>query len=148
MPRVLAGAQAVYTWKRVATGRTGPNLTGMTTTTELPRESWGAYFDTLSKYLGTTEATVEIVGKDLGDQLAAERLVLTGITYDHKDDVVVIGLDAPGGNPEEYQHLVYKPQKILVAPGGAGAEMVVDIEDAEGNKHIVRLERPPALPPG
>jgi hypothetical protein len=117
-----------------------------TTAQELPRERWTPYFDTLSKYLGTVEATVEIVGKDLGDQIAAERLVLTGITYDHKDDVLVIGLDAPGGSPEEYQHLISQPQKIFVAPGGIGAEMVIDVEDAEGEKHIVRLERPPELP--
>jgi len=48
--------------------------------------------------------------------------VLTGITFDHKDDVLVIGLDAPGGDPEEYEHLIEHPQRILVAPGGAHGE--------------------------
>jgi hypothetical protein len=117
------------------------------TTQELSRETWTPYFDELSTHLGTVEATIEVAGKDLGAQIAAERLVLTGITYDHKDDVVVIGLDVPGGDPEEYEHLVDKPQRIFVAPGGEGIEMAIDIEDAEGRRHIIRLERPPALPP-
>jgi hypothetical protein len=45
------------------------------------------------------------------------------------------------------EHLVQNPQRIMVAPGGPGeTEMVIDIEDSEGHKTIVRLERPPALP--
>jgi hypothetical protein len=118
-----------------------------TTAQEIPRDTWTPYFDELSKHLGTVEATVEVIGRDLGAQIAAERLILTGISYDHKDDIVVIGLDAPGGTPEEYEHLVQKPQRIMVAPGGPGeTDMVIDIEDSEGHKTIVRLERPPALP--
>jgi hypothetical protein len=117
-------------------------------TQELPRETWTPYFDELSKHLGTTEATIEVSGRDLGNQIAAERLVLTGITFDHKDDVLVIGLDAPGGDPEEYEHLVEHPQRILVAPGGVpGAELAIDVQDAEQHQHIIRLELPEALPP-
>jgi hypothetical protein len=117
-------------------------------TQELPRETWTSYFDEFSKNLGTIEATIEVAGRDLGDQIAAERLVLTGITFDHKDDVLVIGLDAPGGDPEEYEHLVEHPQRILVAPGRAPEEMAIDVEDAEQHQHIIRLELPEALPPG
>jgi hypothetical protein len=116
------------------------------TTEQVPREKWRPYFDELSRHLGTVEATVEIAGRDLGVQLAAERLVLTGITYDHKDDVLVIGLDAPGGMPEEYEHMVQSPQRISVAPGGTAAELIIGIEDAEQHLTIVRFERPPALP--
>jgi hypothetical protein len=115
-------------------------------TEQLPREAWHPYFDDFSKHLGTYEATVEIDGPDIGAQIAAERMVLTGITYDHKDDVIVIGLDAPGGDPEEYQHLVEHPQAVFIAPGVAG-ELSIDITDAEQHQTILRLERPPALPP-
>jgi hypothetical protein len=107
---------------------------------ELPREAWHPYFDDLSKYLGTFEATVEIDGPDIGAQIAAERLVLTGITYDHKDDVVVIGLDAPGGDPEEVEYLVDHPQRVFIAPGEAG-ELSIDIQDAEQHQYILRLPR-------
>jgi hypothetical protein len=119
------------------------------TTEQLPENAWTPYFDTLSKNLGTTVVTVEVDGKDLGAQIIAERLLLTGITYDHKDDIVVIGLDAPGGDPEEFEHLVSAPRTIWVAPGGeVGApELVIDIEDAEQHRTIVSLEHAPELPP-
>jgi hypothetical protein len=114
------------------------------TTQEIPRDEWGPYFDEFSRNLGTVEATVEIEGRDLGAQIAADRLTLTGISYDHKDDVVVIGLAARGGTTEDYEHLVSQPQRIFVATSEA-AEMALDIEDAEGHKTIVRLRPAPAL---
>ena len=131
----------------VPAGR-GPKARTMPFTTEqVPREKWRPYFDELSRHLGTVEATVEIAGRDLGAQIAAERLVLTGVSYDHKDDVVVIGLDAPGGSPEEYEHLIEHPQKILVATlGDVKTELAIDIADDQDHQTIIRLERPPALP--
>jgi hypothetical protein len=116
-----------------------------TTTHELPRETWRPYFDEVSKHLGTVEATVEVVGRDLGAQVAAERLILVGITYDDKDDVLVVALDAGPGERGAFEHLVERPQRIDVALG-EGAEMTIDAEDAEGRQTLVRLERPEALP--
>jgi Family of unknown function (DUF5335) len=119
-----------------------------TNTQELPRETWRPYFDALSRTLGTVEATVEVVGRDLGAQIEAERLVLTGITYDDRDDVVVIGLDAPGKPEEDLEHMVDHPRRIMVATSATPPEeMTIDVEDAEGNQTIVHVERPPALPP-
>jgi hypothetical protein len=119
-----------------------------TTTQEITRETWRQYFDELSKTIGTVEATVEIIGPDIGAQVEAERLVLTGITYDDRDDVLVVGLDAPGGPPEDLERMIDRPQKILVATGDLPpVEMTIDVQDAEGNQTIIRIERPPALPP-
>jgi hypothetical protein len=118
-----------------------------TSTQTLPRDTWTTYFNTLSRDLGTTVVTIEAVGKDIGDQLAADHLVLTGISYDHKDDIVVIGVDAPAGDPEEYEHTVANPQTIMVATGDPdGPPVVIDIQDAEGRHHIVSLEVAPELP--
>jgi hypothetical protein len=117
----------------------------MPTTQEIPRDAWRSYFDEVSRHLGVTTATVEIVGRDVGDQVIGEDLVLTGVTYDDRDDVVVIGLDAPGGQPEEAEHLVEHPTKILVASGD-GEGVAIDIEDAEAHQTIIRMESAPALP--
>jgi hypothetical protein len=119
-----------------------------TTTQEIARQTWRQYFDELSRTLGTVVATVEIVGPDVGAQVEADRLVLTGITYDDRDDVLVVGLDAPGGPPEDLERMIERPQKILVATGDPPpVEMTIDVQDAEGNQTIIRIERPPALPP-
>jgi hypothetical protein len=119
-----------------------------TTTQEIARETWRQYFDELSKTIGTVEATVEIIGPDIGAQVEADRLVLTGITYDDRDDVLVIGLDAPGGPPEDLERMIDRPHKILVATGDPPpVEMTIDVQDAEGLQTIIRIERAPALPP-
>jgi hypothetical protein len=116
-------------------------------TQEIPRAAWRTYFDEFSKHMGTIEATVEVVGRDVGDQTLAEHLVLTGLTYDDKDDVFVIGLDAPGAPPEDAEHLVEHPQRILVATGlDVHEEMAIDIEDDQEHRTILHLERAPELP--
>lgn len=45
----------------------------------------------------TGEATVEVIGRDVGDQIADERQVLTDITY---DDALIVGLEAPDSDVE------------------------------------------------
>jgi Family of unknown function (DUF5335) len=106
----------------------------MVETDELPRDGWRAYFADLSRALTTTRATVEIDARELGAQVQAEDLVLSGISYDDRDDVVVIGL-SPGGPAESLEHLVSSPQRIRV-----------EIEDAEDQLTLVRLAPAPALP--
>jgi hypothetical protein len=117
-----------------------------TTTQEIPRQAWGRYFDTLDKVLPTVEATVEVIGLDLGDQFIGERVLLSGISYDHKDDVLVVGLDTPGGLPEEYEHMVSHPQKVMVT-GMDDGSTAIDVADPEGHETIVRYAEVPALPP-
>ncbi|HEY0517364.1 MAG TPA: DUF5335 family protein [Solirubrobacteraceae bacterium] len=108
-------------------------------TREIPREQWRAYFDDFSRNHEPDEllADLEVLGLEVGAQVEAQRPRLAGISYDDKDDVLVIGLDAPGGTPEDLEHLVYEPQKIMVAEGDG--EMVFDIEDAERTQTLLRL---------
>jgi hypothetical protein len=110
------------------------------TTREIPQAEWRRYFDDYSRDLPELVATVEVAGKDIGAQVEAERPILTGITYDDGDDIVVIGLDAPGGLPEDLERIVYHPQKIYVAE--EEGMTVFDIEDSEERQTLVRLEPP------
>jgi hypothetical protein len=115
------------------------------TTWEIPRAEWRAYFDDFSRRLETTVASIEVTGADIGAQVEADRGVLRGVTYDDRDDIVVIALDAEGDAPEELERTVYKPQKIYVDDESAAT--VLDIEDAEGLKTLVRMRPAPQLPP-
>lgn len=108
------------------------------TTREIPRAEWRSYFDDFSRNLPDLLATVEVVGKEIGAQVEAERPVLTGITYDDGDDIVVIGLDAPGGLPEDLERIVYHPQKIYVEE--EDGMTIFDIEDSEEQQTLLRLE--------
>jgi Family of unknown function (DUF5335) len=119
---------------------------GVADTSEIARESWREYFDDLSRGLATTRATVEIEGGEVGAQVEAEGLILTGISYDDRDDVLVIGL-SPGGPGETLEHLVSGPRRILVESSDAIVPDSVDVEDAEGARTLLRLRPAPALPP-
>jgi hypothetical protein len=116
------------------------------TTQELPRDRWRPYFDAFSKELGVVKATVEVDGRDIGAQVAGEGLVLTGMTYDDRDDALMIALDTPGGQVGELEHMVDHPQTIFVAVGD-DVGMAFDIADAEDHQTIIRLELPATLPP-
>lgn len=117
----------------------------MAETDELPRDRWRTYFDDLSRRLATMQATVEIDGPDLGAQVQAEDLVLSGISYDDRDDVLVVGL-SPGGPTESLEHLVSSPKRILVESSDAVLPSAIEVEDAEGVRTLVRLQPAPALP--
>jgi hypothetical protein len=117
----------------------------MADSNELPRDRWRVYFDDLSRGLATTQATVEIDGPDIGAQVQAEGLVLSGISYDDRDDVLVIGL-SPGGAAESLEHLVSAPQRISVEPSDAIVPSTIEVEDADGLQTLVRLQPAPALP--
>jgi hypothetical protein len=108
------------------------------TTREIPQTEWRRYFDDFSRDLRELVATVEVAGRDVGAQVEAERPRLTGITYDDGDDIVVIGLDAPGGIQEDLERIIYHPQKIYVAE--EDGVTIFDIEDSEQIQTLVRLE--------
>jgi hypothetical protein len=119
------------------------------TTQEIPRQAWRSYFEKLTKVLGTVEATVELVGRDLGDQFADQRQILTDLTYDDRDDAIIAGLEAPDSEVGRIEHLIEQPQRVLLATGEPPPlEVTFDIEDGEQHQWLIHLERPPALPAG
>jgi hypothetical protein len=118
-----------------------------TATQEIQREVWGSYFEELTTVLGTVEATVEVIGRDIGDQIEAKRHVLTDMTYDDETDAIAVGLDAPGPPRERRELRIEHPQRVLIATGEPPPlEVTYDIEDGEQHQWLIRLERPPALP--
>jgi hypothetical protein len=119
--------------------------TFMADTTDLSRDAWRPYFDELSKTLATTRATVEIDAPQLGAQLQADDLVLDGITYDDRDDILVIAL-AEGGADEVLQHFVSEPKRISVETTQGVVPSSIEVEDGEGQVTLVRLDAAPALP--
>ena len=103
-----------------------------------------SYFDELSRTLATTRATVEIEGPDLGAQVQADDLILSGISYDDRDEVLVIGL-SPGGPAESLQHFVSGPRRITVESSDEGLPASIEVEDGEGQRTLVQLKPAPAL---
>jgi hypothetical protein len=113
---------------------------------ELPSETWRTYFDRLSRDLGAVEATIEIDGNELGAQIQAERLMLTGISYDDRDKVLAISVAEPGSPREGIEHMVQQPRRITVDSTDAILPNAIEAEDADGQRTLVQLRAVPELP--
>ena len=105
---------------------------------QIDRATWSPFLDNLTRILVGKQAEVEVAGLDLGDQIEAEWIPLIGITYDEKDDLIEIALDA-------LDHLIRSPRSMFV-DHDAGGIVAISIDDGDGRQHIVRLKDPLALP--
>ena len=68
----------------------------MTVTTERRRSEWSALTERLSADHAGHDITIEVLDPEGGDSSLVERLPFSSITYDHKDDVLVVSV---GGRP-------------------------------------------------
>ncbi len=107
------------------------------TTREIPKNEWRSYFDDLSRLPSPPPVvSVEVDGAEIGAQIEAEHRTLTGISYDNRDDVLVIGLGDNNGR-EQAEHLVSQPQQIYVAEGD---QRTIDVKDSDGVQTLIRIE--------
>ena len=107
--------------------------------TEIDRSSWAPFLDSVTNSLTSKQAEIEVVSLDLGNQVEADWTPLIGITYDHKNDLIEIALD-------ELDHLVRSPRQVFIDYAVGGILAAIEIIDADGNRQIVKLKEPLALP--
>lgn len=105
---------------------------------QLEKSQWRTYFDRVSKALPGKRAEVEVASLSLGDQIEAEWAPILGISYDPKDDEVVIIL-------EGHEHLIPKPREIYLEEEGLELARV-EVVDKDGTHQIVTLRDPLMLP--
>jgi hypothetical protein len=106
------------------------------------RTEWTALTDRLTAEYQGYDVTIAVLAPDTGANSLVERLPFDSVTYDHRDDVVVLTV---GGNSQRYpvalRHLVYHPQELgadLIPEGAA-----LKITDSTGTTTLVSLLRPP-----
>lgn len=105
---------------------------------KLDSTQWQAFFDRVSKGLTAKQVEIEVAGLDIGDEIEAEWIPFTGITYDPKDDVLSIFSD-------RLEHMIHKPRQVWVDVGVDGLHSL-EVVDADDHKQIVLLKDDLALP--
>jgi hypothetical protein len=105
---------------------------------QIERSQWAPFFDNVTKSLIGKQAEIEVASLDLGAQIEAEWAPLVGVAYDRKDDLIEIQL-------EGLDHLIRSPRGLFV-DHDVGGMVAMAIDDADGNRQIVRLRDPLALP--
>jgi hypothetical protein len=105
---------------------------------QLARSRWQDYFDRVSASLGAQRVEIEVTGLGLGNQVAADWIPITGISYDPKDDLLIVFGD-------RLQHQIRHPRRVDIDHEFEWLHSI-DAVDAEGNHHIVQLKDPLSLP--
>jgi hypothetical protein len=106
---------------------------------KVQRNQWQPFFDRVSAALGAKNVDVAIVGPGIGSQTEARRAVLTGISYDAKDDVFAV-------ITEDLEHNISHPRAINVDEE-LDSLRSLEVVDFSGDHHIVTLSDPLRLPP-
>lgn len=106
----------------------------------IAKEDLQHYFDHFSSIMPTEQVEIEVAGLDVGDQIAAEWVPLEGITYDSKDDIIVVDL------ADKYQHVIKSPQEVSVEEDDDGLH-AIEIKCGEGHMHLLKLKQALPLPP-
>jgi len=104
----------------------------MTNSSAVDRREWAARLDEVTKEHEGQAITIEVLDPTYGDNSEVERLPFNYANYDHKDDVVTIGV---GGNSIRYpvvlRHLIVHPTEVDVA------EQAIRIVDQDGTSTLV-----------
>ncbi len=101
---------------------------------KLDKPEWQAFCDRFSKSLVDKGSEPETASLALDHQVAAEWVPLLGVTYDPRSDVFDIILDS-------LEHRVNTPKLLYVDEGPRGVA-ALEIIDAGGHRHTLRLDHP------
>ena len=112
----------------------------MSEITSEQRSRWTELTDRLSADHAGHDVAIEVLDSGGGDNSLVERLPFEGITYDHKDDVVVISVGGRSPRfPVVLRHVISHPTMIqfdLIPRGSA-----LKITDSSGATTLVSLLR-------
>jgi hypothetical protein len=109
------------------------------TTREIKREDWPEFFDGFSRRHEGWLVTIELLDKELGDQIEVEDQPLKGIVAERKRDPKVIEIFTSNAAAESSTHIIDKPTRVWVEETPEGAEMAVEIESEDHATTLIQF---------
>lgn len=115
-------------------------------TREIPKEEWGKFFDNFSRRHEGWMVTLEILGAEIGAQVAEQELALNGIVDewdDIKGNAIMIMV---GAKPDAHvTHTIGNATQVSLEQTDGGADVALAIKSADGTTALLRF-RSPMLP--
>lgn len=115
-----------------------------TKTTEVPLERISELQGRLPA-ANTTDVTIEVLGKDLGDQIQAQRLPWHSLIYDPSNDILELSV---GGSdhrvPVVLRHEIHHPSRVWTEES-EGSVRAISIEASDESQTIVHFHQRNAL---
>jgi hypothetical protein len=117
------------------------------TAIEIQQDKWSQYFRDVSKEYQGWAVTIDVLGRELGDQPVADGLPFQGISFETKGsaagDVLIEAGDI--GTPYEV-HRINRPRVVRAADTLPGLETDIQIDSEDGTSTLIRLRLRPELP--
>lgn len=112
-----------------------------TTTLEVPREEWVSFFNDFSRRHDRWLVNIELIGGDLGAQVAGRSLRFEGVNADLKDGEDLVTIDLGHEADRAYSHTISHPTHVWLGRSVAesGQFETLDIESAGGVTTLVRF---------
>ncbi|HEY2586467.1 MAG TPA: DUF5335 family protein [Tepidisphaeraceae bacterium] len=110
---------------------------------EIPSDQWVPFLDDLSKRHQGEQVTVELIGRDIGDQQAARDQSLLGITVDPPSGAFKIDVIMGDRSGINMSHEIAHPIHVRLAQSDDGRDAALEIESDSGPRTLVRF-MPPA----
>ena len=111
-------------------------------TTEIPQEKWAEFFDELSRRRFGWQTKVEVLDASLGDQILSEGLPFDGLTFEEKAGRREIELSVGKTRDRHQTHKISNPVKIEYLDNGDLLGGVIEIEEENKTRTLVRLLNP------
>ena len=112
---------------------------------ELKKEDWRTFFDNLSKRRYEWMTEVEILDPNAGDQILSNGLPFNGISIETAAGHSSIDISVGETAGHHQTHTIKDPTRVAFLDGDATHGDVVDIEEADGTKTLIRLIEPMGL---
>jgi hypothetical protein len=106
-------------------------------TREIPRSEWTRCFAEFTRENRGAHATVEIIGRDIGDQVQIADQPLDGIAADDKDGESRIWITFAGSGSDHLSHSIQDP--VTVRLRSAGGATTLEIESRDGSKTMLQF---------
>lgn len=117
-------------------------------TLNIPKEEWGNFLDDLTKRRFEWKTNLEVINREIGDQMLSDGLPLKGVTFEAKGDKRVIEI-LLGKNTNDHQaHNIFDPEKVAFLPHEHDQGGILEIEEADGTKTLVRILEPMPIKTG
>ena len=112
---------------------------------EIKKADWTTFFNNLSKRRFEWMTEVEVLGDKGGDQTLSNGLPLNGITVETVGDRTCIDISVGETTDNHQTHNIVNPMRVAFLAGDDMHGDVVDIEEADGTKTLIRLTEPMGL---
>ena len=117
-------------------------------TLNIPRDEWANFLDDLTKRRFEWKTNLEVINAEIGDQTLGDGLPLKGVTFEDKSGKpeveILLGNDAY----RHQAHSIANPEKVAFLPNERDGGGILEIEERDGTKTLVRLLEPMPIQKG